>query len=141
LTYYAGKGLDVITVSGEFLLSFKNFGENKATRSCAAWQLYPELIFISQVKLAKVMRFEVGAPGEFARLGNKQAIIEKLEEGESWPASSQRCILKSNWRAMMPSPVKFLTIPPRPRTLSPINFDRRCISVYPPPLPTARKRP
>ena len=41
---------------------------------------HPELIFISQVKLAKVMRVEVGAPGAFAKLGSKEAILEKLEE-------------------------------------------------------------
>ena len=81
LTYYAGKGLDVRTVSGEFLLSLQKLWREQGDeilRRVAAQ--YPELIFISQVKLAKVMRLEIGTPGEFAKLRNKQAIIEKLEE-------------------------------------------------------------
>jgi hypothetical protein len=40
---------------------------------------YPELIFSDMIKLAKVMRIEVGSPGDFAKLA-KQAILEKLEE-------------------------------------------------------------
>jgi hypothetical protein len=40
---------------------------------------YPELIFSGMIKLAKVTRIEVGAPGDFAKLG-KQGILEKLQE-------------------------------------------------------------
>ena len=81
LTYYGGKGLDVRTVSGEFLLSLQKLWREQGDeilRRVAAQ--YPELIFISQVKLAKVMRVEIGSPDEFSKLGSKQAIIEKLEE-------------------------------------------------------------
>jgi hypothetical protein len=31
------------------------------------------------VKLARVMRVEVGGPGDLAKLGSKEAILEKLE--------------------------------------------------------------
>ena len=78
LTYYGGKGLDVRTVSGEFLLSLQKLWREQGDeilRRVAAQ--YPELIFISQVKLAKVMRVEIGSPDEFSKLGSKQAI---------WPA-------------------------------------------------------
>ena len=81
LTYYGGKGLDVRTVSGEFLLSLQKLWREQGDeilRRVAAQ--HPELIFISQVKLAKVMRVEIGTSGEFARLGNKEAILQKLEE-------------------------------------------------------------
>ena len=80
MTYYGGKGLDVRTVSGEFLLSLQKLWREQGDeilRRVAAQ--YPELIFISQVKLAKVMRVEIGSPDEFSKLGS-QAIIEKLEE-------------------------------------------------------------
>ena len=36
----------------------------------------PELV----LKLARVMRVKVGGPGDFAKLGSKEAIIQKLEE-------------------------------------------------------------
>jgi hypothetical protein len=81
LTYYGGKGLDVRTVSGEFLLSLQKLWREQGDeilRRVAAQ--YPELIFISQVKLAKVIRVGIGGPDEFSKLGSKQAIIEKLEE-------------------------------------------------------------
>ncbi len=40
---------------------------------------YPELIFSGMIKLAKVTRIEVGAPGDFTRL-SKQGILERLQE-------------------------------------------------------------
>ena len=40
---------------------------------------YPELIFTSMVKLSRVLKVEVGSPGDFTRLG-KQGILERLEE-------------------------------------------------------------
>jgi hypothetical protein len=35
---------------------------------------------LGMVKLCQITKFEVGSPGDFARLGNKEAIQQKLEE-------------------------------------------------------------
>jgi hypothetical protein len=32
------------------------------------------------IKLCQVTKVEVGSPGDFAKLGSKQAIVQKLEE-------------------------------------------------------------
>jgi hypothetical protein len=32
------------------------------------------------VKLSRVLKVEVGGPGDFAKLGSKEAIVQKLEE-------------------------------------------------------------
>jgi hypothetical protein len=42
---------------------------------------HPELIFAGMVKLANVMRVEVGPPGDFSGL-SKQEIVDKLEQRE-----------------------------------------------------------
>ena len=77
-----GHGLaDVRQVSGEFLLSFQDFwrrrGDEMLERTA---DKFPELMVASMVKIAQVTRVEIGGPGEFAKLGNKQAIVEKLEQ-------------------------------------------------------------
>jgi hypothetical protein len=77
-----GNGIrDIREVSGEFFLSIQ-----------AAWRKYgdeilekvalnfPELFFAGMIKLCQVTKVEVGQPNDFARLGNKEAIIQKLEE-------------------------------------------------------------
>jgi hypothetical protein len=81
LSWYGGKGLgDVRTISGEFLLSLQSYweqeGEDILKRVGAQ---HPELIFAGMVKLANVMRVEVGTPGDFSGL-SKQEIVEKLEQ-------------------------------------------------------------
>jgi hypothetical protein len=82
LTYWGGKGLsDVRMISGRFLLSFQSLWERRGDEILdRVADEHPELILLSQIKLANVTRLEVGAPGDFSNLGSKQAIIEKLEE-------------------------------------------------------------
>ena len=41
---------------------------------------HPELLFAGLVKLCQVTKVELGSPGDFAKLGSRQAIIEKLEQ-------------------------------------------------------------
>src|SRR5512135_3325507 len=79
--YYGGKGLgDVRTVSGEFLLSLQHLWRRRGDEILEiVADKYPELIFTSMVKLSRVLKVEVGSPGDFARLG-KQAILERLQE-------------------------------------------------------------
>ncbi len=79
--YYGGKGLgDVRTVSGDFLLSLQHLWRRRGDEILEiVADKYPELIFTSMVKLARVLKLEVGGPGDFARLG-KQGILEKLQE-------------------------------------------------------------
>jgi hypothetical protein len=74
-----GRGLaDVRTVSGEFLLNpqryWREYGWDCLVRT---GEKFPELIV---ARLAKVMRVEVGGPGEFAAVASKAEILQKLEE-------------------------------------------------------------
>jgi hypothetical protein len=80
--YYGGKGLgDVRTVSGEFLLSLQHLWRRRGDEILeTVADKYPELIFTGMVKLARVLKVEVGGPGAFAKLG-KADIVQKLEEG------------------------------------------------------------
>ena len=48
----------------------------------------PEVFLTIVARTIDVRRVEIGQPGEFSRLPNKQAILEKLE-AESWPTSPQ----------------------------------------------------
>jgi hypothetical protein len=77
-----GNGLrDIGEVSGQFFLSVQEVRQergNEILHRVADKQ--PELFFAGMIKLCQVTKVEVGSPGEFARLGNKQAIIEKLEQ-------------------------------------------------------------
>ena len=77
-----GNGIrDIREVSGEFFLSVQDawskYGDEileKVARN------FPELFFAGMIKLCQVTKIEVGQPNEFARLGSKEAIIQKLEE-------------------------------------------------------------
>jgi hypothetical protein len=77
-----GNGLgDIRQVSGEFFLSVQKLwcerGDEILQRTA---DKYPELVFAGMVKLCQVTKVEVGQPNDFARLGNKEAILQKLEE-------------------------------------------------------------
>ena len=77
-----GHGLaDVRQVSGEFLLSFQRLwrerGDEILNRTA---DKFPELCLASMVRIAQVTRIELGSPGDFAKLGNKDAIVAKLEQ-------------------------------------------------------------
>ena len=82
LTYYCGKGLaDVRMISGHFLLSFQNLWERRGDEILdRVADEHPELILLSQIKLASVRRIEVSSPDDFSKLKSKQEIVEKLEE-------------------------------------------------------------
>jgi hypothetical protein len=82
LTYWGGKGLaDVRMISGRFLLSFQDLFERRGDEILdRVADEHPELILLSQIKLASVMRLEVSDPGDFSKLKSKQEIVEKLEE-------------------------------------------------------------
>ncbi len=68
-------------VSGEFLLDLQRYWRQEGWRILVeVGQKYPELVFPSLVKLSRVMKVEIGSPGDFAKLGSKQAIVQKLEE-------------------------------------------------------------
>ena len=82
LTYYGGKGLaDVRMISGRFLLSFQDHWERRGDEILdRVADEHPELILLSQIKLASVTRIEVSSPDDFSKLKSKQEIVEKLEE-------------------------------------------------------------
>ena len=81
LSWYGGKGLgNVRTISGEFLLSLQSYWEQEGDDILKrVGAQHPELIFAGIVKLANVMRVEVGTPGDFSGL-SKQEIVDKLEQ-------------------------------------------------------------
>ena len=77
-----GNGIrDIREVSGEFFLSVQKLwrerGDEILQRTA---DKYPELVFAGMVKLCQVTKVEVGQPNDLARLGNKEAIIQRLEE-------------------------------------------------------------
>ena len=82
LTYYGGKGLaDVRMISGRFLLSFQDLWERRGDEILdRVADEHPELILLSQIKLASVTRIEVSSPDDFSKLKSEQEIVEKLEE-------------------------------------------------------------
>jgi hypothetical protein len=83
LTYWGGKGLaDVRMISGRFLLSFQDLWERRGDEILdRVADEHPELILLSQIKLASVIRIEVSDPGgDFSKLKSEQEIAEKLEE-------------------------------------------------------------
>jgi hypothetical protein len=82
VTMYGGKGLgDVRTVSGEFLLDLQHHWRRVGQQVLdVVAERHPELYFAAMVKLARVLKVEVGGPGEFAKLGSKEEIVKKLEE-------------------------------------------------------------
>ena len=77
-----GNGLgDIRHVSGEFFLSVQKLWRERGDEILQrVADKHPELLFAGLVKLCQVTKVELGSPGDFARLGNKQAIIEKLEQ-------------------------------------------------------------
>jgi hypothetical protein len=77
-----GNGIrDIREVSGEFFLSvqdaWRKYGDEILEKVALN---FPELFFAGMIKLCQVTKVEVGQPNEFARLGNKEAILQKLEE-------------------------------------------------------------
>ncbi len=77
-----GNGIgDIRHVSGEFFLSVQELWRergDKILRGVA--DNFPELLFMGMIKLLQVTKIEVSQPNDFARLGNKEAIIQKLQE-------------------------------------------------------------
>jgi hypothetical protein len=77
-------GAMVSTISGRyqasFSLLFRTFARTRQRDLHRVADNYPELFFAGMIKLCQVTKVEVGSPGDFAKLGNKQAIIEKLEQ-------------------------------------------------------------
>jgi hypothetical protein len=82
LTYWGGEGLaDVRMISGRFLASFQDLWERRGDEILdRVADEHPELILLSQIKLASVTRIEVSDPGDFSKLKSEQEIVEKLEE-------------------------------------------------------------
>ncbi len=82
LTYWGGKGLaDVRVISGRFLLSFQDLWERRGDEILdRVADEHPELILLSQIKLASVTRIEVSDPGDFSKLKSEQEIVDRLEE-------------------------------------------------------------
>ena len=77
-----GNGIrDIREVSGEFFLSIQDVWRERGNEILhRVADRYPELVFAGMVKLSQVTKVELGSPGDFARLGNKEAILQKLEE-------------------------------------------------------------
>jgi hypothetical protein len=76
-----GNGLrDIREVSGQFFLSVQEVWQERGNEILhRVADKHPELFLAGMIKLCQVTKVEVGSPGDFARLGNKQEIIEKLE--------------------------------------------------------------
>ncbi len=81
VTWYGGKGMgDVRTLSAEFLLSLQDLWRRRGDEILErVADQFPELVFSGMIKLSRVLKVEVGGPGDFARL-SKQGILERLEE-------------------------------------------------------------
>jgi len=77
-----GNGLgDIRHVSGEFFLSIQQLWRERGDEILQrVADKFPELLFMGMIKLSQVTKIEVGQPNDFARLGNKEAILQKLEE-------------------------------------------------------------
>jgi hypothetical protein len=76
-----GNGIrDIREVSGEFFLSVQDVWRERGNDILhRVADTYPELFFAGMVKLCQVTKVEVGSPGDFAKLGDKEAIAQKLE--------------------------------------------------------------
>ena len=71
---------DVRTLSAEFLLSLQDLWRRRGNEILErVADQSPELVFSGMVKLSRVLKVEVGGPGDFAKL-DKQGILEKLQE-------------------------------------------------------------
>jgi hypothetical protein len=77
-----GNGLrDIREVSGQFFVSLGNVWEQRGDEILhRVADKHPELYFAGMIKLAQVTKIEVGQPNDFARLGSKETIIQRLEE-------------------------------------------------------------
>ncbi len=72
---------DVRTLSAEFLLSLQDVWRRRGDEILErVADQSPELVFSGMVKLSRVLKVEVGGPGDFAKLGRKEAILERLQE-------------------------------------------------------------
>ena len=76
-----GNGLrDIREVSGQFFVSLFDLWQQRGDEILhRVADKHPELYFAGMIKLCQVTKVELGSPGDFAKLGNKQAIIDKLE--------------------------------------------------------------
>jgi hypothetical protein len=77
-----GNGLrDIREVSGQFFADlhdkWREHGTSILDRVAGR---YPELFFAGMIKLCQVTKVEVGSPGDFAKLGNREEIAQKLEQ-------------------------------------------------------------
>jgi len=81
VTWYGGKGMgDVRTISAEFLLSLQDLWRRRGDEILErVADQSPELVLAGMIKLSRVLKVEVGGPGDFTRL-TKQGILEKLQE-------------------------------------------------------------
>ncbi len=77
-----GNGLgDIRHVSGEFFLSVQKLWSERGDEILQrVADNFPELLFMGMIKLLQVTKIEVAQPSDFARLGNKEAIMQRLEE-------------------------------------------------------------
>jgi hypothetical protein len=77
-----GNGIrDIREVSGEFFLSIQEVWRERGNEILhRVADTYPELFFAGMIKLCQVTKVEVGSPGDFAKLGSRQAIVERLEQ-------------------------------------------------------------
>ena len=76
-----GNGLrDIREISGQFFVSLFDVWQQRGDEILdRVADKHPELYFAGMIKLCQVTKVELGSPGDFTRLGNKQEIIEKLE--------------------------------------------------------------
>jgi hypothetical protein len=77
-----GNGLrDIREVSGQFFVSLFDVWQQRGDEILhRVADKHPELYFAGMVKLCQVTKVEVGSPSDFAKLGSKEAIVQKLEE-------------------------------------------------------------
>ena len=77
-----GNGIrDIREVSGEFFLSLQEVWQERGNEILhRVANTFPELFFAGMIKMCQVTKVEVGQPNDFARLGSKEDIIQRLEE-------------------------------------------------------------
>jgi long-subunit acyl-CoA synthetase (AMP-forming) len=77
-----GNGLrDIREVSGQFFLSVQEVWEERGNEILhRVADKHPELFFAGMIKLCQVTKVEVGSSGDFAKLGNREEIAQKLEQ-------------------------------------------------------------
>jgi hypothetical protein len=75
-----GNGLrDIREISGQFFVSLFDVWQQRGDEILdRVADKHPELYFAGMIN-CQVTKVELGSPGDFTRLGNKQEIIEKLE--------------------------------------------------------------